>query len=91
MRRPVWLTPAVLTIFLSGAAMMSVSMGSRQSQGLLIGPLSLDRDWPLATFSLAVAVHNLMWGFSSPSPGPPPTVGAPPVSPPWAPWPSVSV
>lgn len=69
MRRPVWLTPAVLTIFLSGAAMMSVSMGSRQSQGLLIGPLSLDRDWPLATFSLAVAVHNLMWGFFQPFTG----------------------
>lgn len=69
MRRPVWLTPAVLTIFLSGAAMMSVSMGSRQSQGLLIGPLSLDRDWPLATFSLAVAVHNLMWGFFQPFAG----------------------
>lgn len=69
MRRPVWLTPAVLTIFMSGAAMMSVSMGSRQSQGLLIGPLSLDRDWPLATFSLAVAVHNLMWGFFQPFTG----------------------
>lgn len=69
MRRPIWLSPAVLTIFAAGAVMMSVSMGSRQAQGLLIGPLSAERDWPLATFSLAVAVHNLMWGFFQPFAG----------------------
>jgi predicted MFS family arabinose efflux permease len=69
MTRPVWLTPAVLTIFMAGTTMMSVSMGARQAQGLLIGPLSLDRDWPLATFSLAVAVHNLMWGAFQPFTG----------------------
>lgn len=69
MRRPIWLTPAVLTIFVAGAAMMSVSMGSRQAQGLLINPLSVERDWPLATFSLAVAVHNLLWGAFQPFTG----------------------
>jgi hypothetical protein len=30
MRRPDWLTPAVLTILAAGAVMMSVSMGSRK-------------------------------------------------------------
>jgi predicted MFS family arabinose efflux permease len=69
MRRPIWLSPAVFTIFAAGATMMSVSMGSRQAQGLLIGPLSADRGWPLATFSLAVAVHNLMWGAFQPFTG----------------------
>ena len=69
MQRPSWLTPAVFTIFAAGTSMMSVSMGSRQAQGLLIGPLSLDRDWPLATFSLAVALHNLMWGAFQPFTG----------------------
>ena len=69
MRRPIWLSPAVITIFAAGCAMMSVSMGARQAQGLLIGPLSAERDWPLATFSLAVAVHNLMWGFFQPFTG----------------------
>lgn len=67
--RPAWLTPAVLTIFVAGAAMMSVAMGIRQAQGLLIGPLSAARAWPLATFSLAVAVHNLMWGLFQPFTG----------------------
>jgi len=69
MGRPAWLTPAVLTIFIGGCLMMSVSMGSRQAQGLLIGPLSADRAWPLATFSLAVALHNLFWGAFQPFTG----------------------
>lgn len=69
MRRPLWLSPAVVTIFIAGCTMMSVSMGARQAQGLLIGPLSAERDWPLATFSLAVAVHNLMWGVFQPFTG----------------------
>ncbi|HTH16348.1 MAG TPA: MFS transporter [Magnetospirillum sp.] len=69
MGRPSWLSPAVLTIFAAGCLMMSVSMGSRQAQGLLIGPLSLERGWPLATFSLAVALHNLFWGAFQPFTG----------------------
>ncbi|CAA7612178.1 MFS transporter [Magnetospirillum sp. UT-4] len=69
MRRPVWLSPAVLVIFAAGATMMSVSMGSRQAQGLLMGPLSDERGWPLATFSLAVALHNLLWGAFQPFTG----------------------
>lgn len=69
MTRPAWLSPAVLTIFVAGCVMMSVSMGSRQAQGLLIGPLSLERGWPLATFSLAVALHNLFWGAFQPFTG----------------------
>ncbi|HIJ38803.1 MAG TPA: MFS transporter, partial [Rhodospirillaceae bacterium] len=58
-----------MTIFIAGATMMSVSMGARQAQGLLIGPLSTVREWPLATFSMAVAVHNLMWGLFQPFTG----------------------
>lgn len=69
MNRPAWLSPAVLTIFVAGCVMMSISMGSRQAQGLLIGPLSADRGWPLATFSLAVALHNLFWGAFQPFTG----------------------
>jgi predicted MFS family arabinose efflux permease len=69
MNRPAWLSPAVLTIFAAGCVMMSISMGSRQAQGLLIGPLSADRGWPLATFSLAVALHNLFWGAFQPFTG----------------------
>ncbi|WP_043743373.1 MFS transporter [Paramagnetospirillum magneticum] len=69
MSRPAWLSPAIVLVFIGGAMMMSVSMGARQAQGLLIGPLSLERQWPLATFSLAVAIHNLMWGFFQPFTG----------------------
>lgn len=69
MSRPVWLSSAVLTIYGSGALMMSVSMGVRQAQGLFIGPLSAERGWPLATFSLAFALHNLCWGAFQPFTG----------------------
>lgn len=69
MRRPIWLSPAILTIMAGGAMLMSVSMGSRQAQGLLINPLSDERGWPLATFSLAVALHNLLWGAFQPFTG----------------------
>ena len=69
MNRPAWLSPAVLPIFIAGCVMMSVSMGSRQAQGGLIGPLAADRGWPLATFSLAVALHNLFWGAFQPFTG----------------------
>lgn len=67
--RPSWLTPAVLTIIVGGATMMSVAMGARQSFGLLIAPLSAQNGWPLATFSLAVALQNLMWGTFQPFTG----------------------
>ncbi|HLO75212.1 MAG TPA: MFS transporter [Magnetospirillum sp.] len=69
MARPAWLSPAILTIFVAGCVMMSVSMGARQAQGLLMGPLSAERGWPLATFSLAVALHNLFWGAFQPFTG----------------------
>lgn len=69
MSRPAWLSPAIMTIFMAGCVMMSVSMGARQAQGLLIGPLSAERGWPLATFSLAVALHNLFWGAFQPFTG----------------------
>ncbi|MGE5547726.1 MAG: MFS transporter [Solirubrobacterales bacterium] len=69
MRRPVWMTAGVLTLVAAGAAMMSVSMGARQTWGLLIGPLSTERGWPLATFSLAVALQNLLWGAFQPFSG----------------------
>lgn len=64
-----WVTPATFALVAAGAAMMSVSMGTRQTMGLLIGPLSLERGWPLATFSLAVALQNLLWGAFQPFTG----------------------
>lgn len=69
MVRPVWLTPSVAVLILSGAIVMSASLGARQPQGLMLEPLSIERGWPFATFSLAVALQNLLWGVFQPFAG----------------------
>jgi predicted MFS family arabinose efflux permease len=69
MVRPVWLTPSVAAIIAAGAVVMSASLGARQPQGLLLDPLSIERGWPFATFSLAVALQNLLWGVFQPFAG----------------------
>lgn len=53
-------------VLLAGATIISIAMGVRQSYGLVIGPLSALREWPVATFSLALAVQNLLWGVAQP-------------------------
>ncbi|MEO5337938.1 MAG: MFS transporter [Magnetospirillum sp. WYHS-4] len=69
MARPVWLTPTVVVLILSGAVVMSASLGARQPLGLILEPLSAERHWPFATFSLAVALQNLLWGLFQPFAG----------------------
>lgn len=55
-----------LVILLCGALVVSLAMGVRQSFGLIIGPLSAQNAWPVATFSFALAVQNLLWGAAQP-------------------------
>lgn len=69
MFRPRWLTPALVLLILAGAVVMSAALGARQTFGLLVGPLSAERMWPVATFSLAVAMQNLLWGVFQPFTG----------------------
>lgn len=44
-------------------------MGVRQSFGLFVGPLSVERGWPVATFAFALALQNLLWGVAQPFAG----------------------
>lgn len=53
-------------LMVAGGIVVSVAMGIRQSYGVLIAPLSLENGWPLATFSFALALQNLLWGISQP-------------------------
>lgn len=53
-------------VLLCGALLVSLSMGVRQSYGLIIGPLSAQNAWPVATFSFALAIQNLLWGAAQP-------------------------
>ncbi|MDX1433113.1 MAG: MFS transporter [Gammaproteobacteria bacterium] len=59
-----WRTP--LVILVSGAAVLTLSFGIRTSFGLFLSPMSADLGWGREVFALAIAVQNLVWGFSQP-------------------------
>jgi predicted MFS family arabinose efflux permease len=55
---------------LSGAAiMLSIGMGIRQSLGLFQTPVVQDLGIAAADFAMAIAVQNIVWGFSQPVAG----------------------
>ncbi|MGF6231501.1 putative MFS family arabinose efflux permease [Inquilinus ginsengisoli] len=56
-------------VILAGALIMSAAMGSRQTFGLFIGPFSFDRGMPVTLTAFAIALHNLVWGFTQPFAG----------------------
>ncbi len=64
-------TPGVQAglVILAGALIMSAAMGSRQTFGLFIGPFSFDRGLPVTLTAFAIALHNLVWGFTQPFAG----------------------
>ena len=53
-------------IMLSGAALVSITLGIRQVFGLFLIPISTELNGGVQIFSLAIAVQNLVWGASSP-------------------------
>ena len=62
------LRPA-LPILTGAAVMLTLSMGVRQSFGLIMQPLTRDIAITVADFTLAIAVQNLAWGFLQPVAG----------------------
>lgn len=55
-----------LVILFSASALVTISLGIRQSMGLFLGPISTDLGTGRELFSFAVAIQNLLWGVSSP-------------------------
>ena len=53
-------------IMLSGAALVSITLGIRQVFGLFLIPISTELNSGVQIFSLAIALQNLVWGASSP-------------------------
>ena len=53
-------------VLLSASALVTISLGIRQSMGLFLAPISFDMGSGREVFSFAIAVQNLLWGFSSP-------------------------
>lgn len=58
-RRP-WL------LFVTAAVILSLCVGLRQSLGLFLRPITLDIGISAAAFSFALAIQNIVWGFSQP-------------------------
>lgn len=58
-------TPPVpyLAILFFGCAVLIVSTGARSSFGLFLPEMTQARGWSRETFSLAIALQNLMWGL----------------------------
>lgn len=60
------LSPRVWIMILTGAVIVTLSMGVRQSFGLFLGPLGLELQVDRQTFGLIVAGQNLLFGLLQP-------------------------
>jgi MFS family permease len=59
-----WRTPAL--ILACGGLILMLALGTRQSFGLFLRPMSTDLGWGREAFSFAIALQNLVWGFAMP-------------------------
>ena len=62
-----WRTPAVILV--CGGIILGLALGTRQSFGLFLRPMSLDLGWGREAFSFAIALQNLVWGCAMPFAG----------------------
>ncbi len=64
MDKGLWrVTPVII---IAGAIVLSLNMGLRQTFGLFIEPMSSDIAISRSSFSLAMAVQNILWGILTP-------------------------
>ncbi|MGE0719297.1 MAG: MFS transporter [Alphaproteobacteria bacterium] len=57
---------AVALLLVSAAAILSISMGVRQSLGLFLTPMNADLGVSASAFGFALALQNIVWGISQP-------------------------
>jgi len=61
--------PDILVTTLAAAGIMMISMGTRQSLGLFIGPIAASTGIGIASISLALAIGQFSWGAIQPIAG----------------------
>ncbi len=61
--------PALWAVALSGAAILAVTMGARQSLGLFVSPINTSTGMGITAISFALAVGQFMWGAAQPVAG----------------------
>lgn len=59
------LGPAV-PVLVGAAIMLAMAMGLRQSLGIFMAPMTADIALTVSEFTLAIAIQNLIWGFTQP-------------------------
>src|SRR5262245_18437597 len=62
-----WRTPTVILV--CGGLILMLALGTRQSFGLFLRPMSMDLGWGREAFSFAIALQNLIWGCAMPFAG----------------------
>jgi predicted MFS family arabinose efflux permease len=55
---------SMLQVLLCGATIVTLSMGIRHGFGLWLQPVTQSQGWSRETFAFAIALQNLVWGFS---------------------------
>jgi predicted MFS family arabinose efflux permease len=67
MQQARWRTPFVILVL--GTLILLLSLGTRQTFGLFLKPISADLGWGREVFSFAVAMQSLVWGLATPLAG----------------------
>lgn len=62
-----WRDPSVIII--AGCVIAMIGFGIRSSFGLFLEPMTIAKDWSRETFSIAMAIQNLLWGIGVPIAG----------------------
>jgi MFS family permease len=62
-----WRTPAV--VLFCGGLILMLALGTRQSFGLFLRPMTIDLGCGREVFSFAIALQNLVWGLGMPVAG----------------------
>ena len=58
-----WRTPAV--VLGSGCIVLLIAMGVRATSGIFLQPMTMANGWSRETYSLAIALQNLVWGLGA--------------------------
>lgn len=67
MKQGMWRSPAVTLV--CGGLILFLCLGQRHSFGLFLRPITMDLLWSRETFSIAIALQNLVWGMAQPFSG----------------------
>ncbi len=61
--------PRLTSVLIASGIVLSLAMGVRHGFGFWLQPVSQHHEWTRETFSLAMALQNLMWGVFGPVAG----------------------